>query len=84
MKEAKEVKIRLSKRKVMFTVLLIFVIILIVLTSKLIGFITKDREGSNLENMGLAVQDGKYIYYNKWAEGIFKSKGNQLKQMVKI
>ena len=32
MKEAKEVKIKLSKRKVMLTILLVFVIILIVLT----------------------------------------------------
>lgn len=82
MKEIKEVKIRLSKRKVMLTILLVFVIILIVLTSKLIGFITKDREVSNLGNMGLAVQDGKYIYYNKWEEGIFKSKGNKEEMLI--
>ena len=55
MKEAKEVKIRLSKRKVMLTIVLVFVIILIVLTSKLIGFITKDREISNLGKPSILV-----------------------------
>ena len=82
MKEAKEVKIKLSKRKVMLTILLVFVIILIVLTSKLIGFITKDREISNLGNMGLATEDGKYTYYNKWEKGIFKAKGNKEEMLI--
>ena len=72
MKEAKEVKIRLSKRKIMITVLLLIVIILIMITSKIIGLITKERNVSNLGNMGLAYYYDGHIYYNKWEEGIFK------------
>lgn len=75
MKGQKEVKIRLSKKKIMLTIVLLIVIILMILTSKLINAITKDKDVSNLGNMGLAVIDGKNVYYNKWEEGIFKVKG---------
>ena len=82
MGNAKEVKIKLSKRKIMLTVLLVIVIILMILTSKLIGAITKEKNISNLGNMGLAVEDGKYVYYNKWEEGIFKTKGNKEEKLT--
>lgn len=81
-KGTKEVKIRISKRKVMLTIMLLILILLISLTSKLIGAITKDRNISNIGNMGLAVEDGKYIYYNKWEEGIFKTKGKGEEKLI--
>lgn len=77
MSETKEVKIKLSKRKVMTLLLLIVMLIMINFTFKLIKSITKDRNISNLGNMGLAVEDGKNVYYNKWEEGIVKIKGNK-------
>lgn len=82
MREAKEVKIKLSKRKIMLTILLLVVILLIILTSKIIGALTKERSISNLGNMGLAVYDGKYVYYNKWEEGIFKTKGSKEEKLT--
>ena len=42
------------------------------ITSKIIGLITKERNISNLGNMGLAYYYDGHIYYNKWEEGIFK------------
>lgn len=77
MNGAKEVKIKLSKRKVMTLIVFIVVLIMINFTFKLIKTINKDRNISNLGNMGLVVEDGKTIYYNKWEEGIVKVKGNK-------
>ena len=77
MNGAKEVKIKLSKRKVMTLIVFIVVLIMINFTLKWIKTINKDRNISNLGNMGLVVEDGKTIYYNKWEEGIVKVKGNK-------
>lgn len=78
----KEVKIKLSKRKIMLTIFLIIIIVAISFLISAFKTIFRDRKISNLGNMGLAKEYEKVIYYNKWEDGIYKVKGNKETKLI--
>ena len=78
----KEVKIKLSKRKIILTILLVIIIVVISFMISGIKSLFKDKKISNLGNMGLAKEYDKVIYYNKWEDGIYKVKGNKETKLI--
>ena len=66
------------KKILRIVILLIIILLLFICINKII----KKEENGNLANMGLAVQKGNTIYYNKYEKGIFLVKNGEEKQLT--
>ncbi len=88
--DAMDEKLNADLKKALLTknvIIAILLIILVIICSAIITILTRVSTSneipvSNLSNLGLVVQDGEYVYYNKYNNGIFKSKGSEETQIT--
>ncbi len=82
--EKKKSKLKLNKRRVIVlivaAILLLLLIVGIVNLFKLI--FAKEKVAGNLSNMGLVLEDGGTVFYNKYEDGIIKVKGSKEYQIT--
>lgn len=82
--EKKKSKLKLNKRRVI--VLIVAALLLILLLTGIVNLFklmfAKEKAVGNLANMGLVVEDGNTLYYNKYEDGIVKVKGNKEYQIT--
>ena len=83
-KEKKKSKLKLNKRRVI--VLIVAALLLILLLTGMINLFklifAKENAVGNLSNMGLVLEDGNTVYYNRYEDGIVKVKGNKEYQIT--
>ena len=77
-------KLKLNKRRIIVLIVLAIICLLI-----LIGIInlfkvifSKEKSIGNLSNLGLVIDDGNVIFYNKYEDGIVKIKGKDEYQIT--
>lgn len=77
-------KTKLNKRRVIVLVVAVIILVLLILGIKSLfsKLFAKEIVAGNLANMGLVVQDGNTVYYNKYESGIFASKGKNERQLT--
>lgn len=82
--EKKKKKLKLNKRRVIVLIIaLILLLLLIVGIVNLFKLIfAKEKSVGNLSNMGLVLEDGNTVFYNKFEDGIVKVKGNKEYQIT--
>ena len=82
--EKKKSKLKLNRRRVIVLIvaalLLLLLIVGVVNLFKLI--FAKEKSVGNLANMGLVVENGNALFYNKYEDGIVKVKGNKEYQIT--
>ena len=82
--EKKKSKLKLNRRRVIVLIvaalLLLLLIVGVVNLFKLI--FAKEKSVGNLANMGLVVENGNTLFYNKYEDGIVKVKGNKEYQIT--
>lgn len=80
----KKKKLKLNKRRIIVLVVaLILLLLLIVGIVNLFKLIfAKEKSVGNLSNMGLVLEDGNTVFYNKFEDGIIKVKGNKEYQIT--
>ena len=72
---------KLLLRRLIVVIVLVLIVALII--TGLIKFVANAISGNNevangnLNNRGLAIQDGNVTFYNKYEEGIYRVKGNR-------
>ena len=83
-KEKKKSKLKLNKRRVI--VLIVAALLLILLLTGIINLFklifAKENSAGNLSNMGLVLEDGNTVFYNRYEDGIIKVKGNKEYQIT--
>ena len=80
----KKKKLKLNKRRI-----IVLVVALIILLLLIVGIVNlfklifaKEKSVGNLSNMGLVLEDGNTVFYNKFEDGIIKVKGNKEYQIT--
>ena len=88
-KKKSKLKFKLTRRRVI--VLIIAALLLLLLLVGIVNLFklifAKEKSVGNLANMGLVVEDGNTLFYNKYEDGIVKVKGNkeyQNKRDIKV
>lgn len=72
-------KLKLNRRRIIVLIVLALIILAILFgMSKIFSnILSQEKIVGNYSNMGLAVEDGKVIYYNKYEKGIIKVEGDK-------
>lgn len=80
----KKKKLKLNKRRII--VLIVALILLLLLIVGIVNLFkllfAKEKSVGNLSNMGLVLEDGNTVFYNKFEDGIIKIKGNKEYQIT--
>lgn len=83
-KKKSKLKFKLTRRRVI--VLIIAALLLLLLLVGIVNLFklifAKEKSVGNLANMGLVVENGNTLFYNKYEDGIVKVKGNKEYQIT--
>lgn len=77
-------KLKLNTRRIIVLLVLVLIIFLIIfgVIKLLKNIFSPEIVAGNYSNMGLAVEDGKNVYYNKYEKGIVKIDGKEEKNLT--
>ena len=77
-------KLRLNMKRIIVLAILLIIILLIFwgIGKLILKLFSQEKVVGNYDNMGLAIEDGKTVYYNKYEKGIVKRENKKETQLT--